>query len=135
MVSPSQSAAFATTIETRVLLHGVPVALSMFVHIGHQDGILSRRPRTLLQIPRISENLLWQIHDPQYPPPPPPPPTTTTTRLCPVFCPSARVSMYVLLLCTALLQLLSITDNNTTHPILSFMRMKQSNAELLLLRT
>jgi hypothetical protein len=78
---------------------------------------------------------LWQIHDPQYPPPPPPPPTTTTTRLCPVFCPSARVSMCVLLLCTALLQLLSITDNNTTHPILSFMRMKQSNAELLLLRT
>jgi hypothetical protein len=57
-----------------------------------------------------------------------PVPTTTTNNnnnnntALSRFCPSASVSMCVLLLCTALLQLLSITDNNTTHPILSFMR-------------
>jgi hypothetical protein len=63
MVGPPQTAAFATTKETRVLLHGVPVAFPVLAHIRHQNGILGRRPRTFLQIPRIHEDLLWQIHD------------------------------------------------------------------------
>jgi hypothetical protein len=63
MVGPPQTAAFATTKETRVLLHGVPVTFPVLAHIRHQNGILGRRPRTFLQIPRIHEDLLWQIHD------------------------------------------------------------------------
>ncbi len=130
MVSPSQTAAFATTIETRVLLHGVPVALSVLVHIGHQDGILGRRPRTLLQIPRISENLLWQIHDPRYPPPPP---TTTTT--CPVF---VRLREFQCVSSFCALRYYSCCRLRTITPLIPFSlscEMKQSDGELLILRT
>lgn len=49
VVGPPEAAALPAPGKARVLLHGVPVALSVLLHILNQDRVLGCRPRSLLQ--------------------------------------------------------------------------------------
>jgi hypothetical protein len=73
---------------------------------------------------------LWQIHDPRYPPPPP---TTTTT--CPVF---VRLREFQCVSSFCALRYYSCCRLRTITPLIPFSlscEMKQSDGELLILRT
>ncbi|KAK4745800.1 hypothetical protein SAY87_012112 [Trapa incisa] len=49
VVGPPEAAALPAAGQAGVLLHSVPVALSVLPHVLHEDGVLSSRPWPLLQ--------------------------------------------------------------------------------------